>query len=239
VRNIGERLSLSNTTTKRLENESTSIASAANSFDEAEKRYAAARRAVWFRPIIRILADMTGIGQRCMYCSGSESAQVEHYRPKSIEPQLALVWENLVWSCSVCNQSKGNRFNENVQPINPIDDDIWTHFFIDQFGNLSPRWNIAENRLDIRAVETIKLHALDRQALQESRQERLIDLRAKVKDAKLLLEAGNITKEELEIRTLKWFEQPFQPDVADYFFAGPGSLDVNEPFKWLVGTLDL
>ena len=174
---------------------------------------------------------MSGLGQRCMYCSGRESAQVEHYRPKTTHPAIALEWANLLWSCGVCNQAKGNRFDASVAPINPIDDDVWSHFFIDEFGNLSPRWSIAENSLDQRAMATIALHALDRQALQECRQERLIDLRARVNDTMLLLAAGELTRDELERRALTWFEQPFQPDIADYFLAGPGALDSAEPFR--------
>ncbi len=35
---------------------------------------------------------------------------IEHYRPKSKYPWLAYSWDNLLWCCSKCNQSKGNKF---------------------------------------------------------------------------------------------------------------------------------
>jgi len=173
-----------------------------------------------------------------MYCSGSEAAQVEHYRPKTTHPQQALAWANLLWICGTCNQAKVNRFEEENPPINPVDDDVWSHFFIDQFGNLSPRWNVALGALDPRAVRTIQLHNLDRQALQECRQERLIDLRNKIEDSLARFDAGQLTRDDLELRVLGWFEQPFQPDVADYFLAGPGAADDSEPFKRFLEVLN-
>jgi uncharacterized protein (TIGR02646 family) len=173
-----------------------------------------------------------------MYCSGSESAQVEHYRPKTTYPEQALTWENFLWICGICNQAKVNRFEAANPPINPVDDDVWAHFFIDQFGNLTPKWDIALNDFDQRAKRTIELHNLDRQALQECRQDRLIDLRGKVEDTMARFGAGQLTIEDLEVRVLEWLEQSFQPDVADYFLAGPGASNANEPFKALLQLIE-
>lgn len=174
-----------------------------------------------------------------MYCSGSESAQVEHYRPKATFPELALQWENFLWICGICNQAKGNRFaNAALPPLNPIAENPWDHFFIDQFGNLTPKWDPAIDDFSPRAKWTIELMNLDRQALQESRQERLADLRGKVEDSLALLASGQLTLDELELRMLSWLEQPFQPDVADYFLAGPGADDPHERFSELIHTLN-
>lgn len=231
MRRISGRPALPAATVKRLATETAAIVSDVDSFESAKTRYGAARKSKWFEPVIDALGSIAGPGQRCMCCSGSEAAQVEHYRPKAIYPNLALTWKNFLWICGICNQAKGDRFEEGNPPLNPIDDDIWAHFFIDQYGNLTPIWDEASNDFDARAVRTIELYNLDRQALQESRQERLVDLREKVEDALALYRGGTLSLEEMEIRVLGWFQQPFQPDVASFFLEGPGSLDSNEPFR--------
>jgi uncharacterized protein (TIGR02646 family) len=237
MRNIESRLPLPSATARRLSKEAAKVDVSSDKKSMAVNRYKAVRQLVWFRKVTEVLGQMAGVGQRCMYCSGSESAQVEHYRPKATHPELTFAWENLIWSCGICNQIKLNRFNEDVRPINPIDDNVWSHFFIDQFGNLSPRWNPDENALDSRAVESIKLHGLDRQALQESRQERLVDLRSQVRRTLNMLESGGIGPDELQDIVLDWIKQPFQSDVADYFLSGPGRIDPGEPFKSLIDAM--
>jgi uncharacterized protein (TIGR02646 family) len=173
-----------------------------------------------------------------MACSSSESSQVEHYRPKATYPERAFEWSNFLWLCGMCNQIKGDRFEEPNPPINPIDDDVWNFFFIDEFGNLTARWNIALDDYEPRAVRTIELHSLDRQALQECREARLADLRAKVTDAVEKFQNGALTREEIELLALSWFQEPFQPDIADYFFLGPGRTNPNEPFKTFLELID-
>jgi len=85
---------------------------------------------------------------------------VEHYRPKSVFPKLALVWENLLWACPNCNRFKGDRFPPDTEPgeriLNPAEDNVWDHFFIDQFGTLTPVWRPHQKRFDARAVSRVK-----------------------------------------------------------------------------------
>lgn len=231
MRCIGPRHSLPRQTTQHLQNHTERIIASADRITESSRRYKAARGARWFNEVIDTLGRLAGTGQRCMGCSGSEAAQVEHFRPKAIYPELALQWENLLWLCGLCNLNKGFAFDEAAAPINPIDENVWAHFFIDEFGNLCARWDTALDDLDPRAVQTIKLLGLDRQALQEARLERLAELRQKIRDNLQLLQDQRLTLEDLEWRAIEWFQQPFQPDVADYFFEGPGRLDDSEPFK--------
>lgn len=55
---------------------------------------------------------------RCVYCLVRErhypnrdaGFSVDHLTPKSVEPELALEYENLVYACSRCNSYKGNRW---------------------------------------------------------------------------------------------------------------------------------
>lgn len=237
MRHLAIRRCLPAHTTRHLHSGTQAVLASTDRVVESSRRYSAARRAHWFKGVMEALSQMAGPGERCMGCSGSESAQVEHFRPKAIYPELVLQWENLLWLCGLCNLNKGMRFDEAVPPINPIDDNVWDHFFIDEFGNLCARWNAALDDLDPRAVQTIELLGLDRQALQESRQARLADLRQKVRDSLQLLDDRRLTLEDLELRALEWFEQPFQPDVADYFFEGPGRFDETEPFKHFFATL--
>ncbi len=50
----------------------------------------------------------------CAYClleerwaAGLENFELDHFRPKSLFPQLSLSFYNLYWSCHVCNRLKG------------------------------------------------------------------------------------------------------------------------------------
>jgi uncharacterized protein (TIGR02646 family) len=202
---------------------------------EADRLYTLARQAAWFEPVTQALNSMAGPGERCMFCSGSESSCVEHFQPKAVFPLMAMVWENYLWSCDICNRSKGERFPPKTEPgeqlIDPTVEDVWSFFFIDEYGNLTARWRPDLNDVDGRASITIDFLSLDRDALQESRQLRLRDLKEKAKDSLDLVATGKLTKEELRMRIESWKSQPFQPDVTDYFLNGPGKAE--SPFAEL------
>jgi uncharacterized protein (TIGR02646 family) len=53
---------------------------------------------------------LDAMSRRCMYCEDNSGYQVEHFRPKSIYPELVFAWENYLYACGVCNGPKGNRF---------------------------------------------------------------------------------------------------------------------------------
>lgn len=202
----------------------------------AARIYASSRQAQWFKPVTDALKQMAGPGERCMICSGSESSQVEHFRPKAAFPLMAMVWANFLWICGICNQSKGDRFPPDTEDgellIDPTNENVWDFFFVDQFGNLTERWRPDLNDIDPRAHITITIFSLDRDALQESRQLRLEDLKEKARDAINLLASGRISAADLRERISRWRLQPFQPDVTDYFLHGPGRLE--EPFAELL-----
>ena len=183
---------------------------------------------------------MSGLGERCMFCSGSECSQVEHYRPKTVFPLEAMTWENFLWVCGICNQKKGHRFPPHTEPgeilINPIAEDVWAFFFIDEFGNLTQRWRQDLNRVDPRADTTVTIVGLDREALQQSRQARLVDLKQRISDSLILFARGELTVHDLRQRVDEWVAQPFQPDVADYFLRGPGN--VEAPFAQLIAAMN-
>lgn len=203
----------------------------------AERLYKAARGHAHFAPVREALCDMSGLGWRCMYCSGSEGHQVEHWRPKARFWEDVFTWNNLLWVCGQCNLAKGEKFDEACPPLNPANEDIWRHCYIDEFGQLNPVWNPAVNGPDPRGEATIALLELNREALQATRHARLKTLRKRARQAVEDLHAGAITCDDLAVELLDWFTEPFQPDVADYFLDGPGAQDAEEPFGTLLARL--
>ncbi len=232
MRQLPKRPELPARTKARLEQATIGIAGATDKKAEARKRYENARGAAWFRPVVDRLRQLSGPGERCMFCSGSESSEVEHYRPKSVFPELAMTWENFLWSCGVCNLAKGNRFPPDTETgerlINPIDENVWDFFSLDEFGNLLPKWRLDLDDLDPRAVSTRNVLKLDRQLLQESRYQRRRELVQGVGDSLAQFDRGELTMADLVERRKAWLEAPFQPDVADYYLNGPGG--DQEPF---------
>lgn len=230
MRQITSRSKLSAATQQRLADKTAAVKVADDPKGEADKSYKSARSAKWFKPVVQALQAMAGPGERCMLCSGSESSQVEHYRPKAVFPELAFDWSNYLWVCGLCNQHKGDRFppdtEEGGQLINPIDDDVWKYFYIDQFGNLSAQWNAELNDIDPRAAKTAAILKICdpevRQGLIDSRRARRRDLIKQVKRALRDHAAGTRTIEDLRTELEDWLSQPFQFDVADYFLNGPG-----------------
>ena len=104
----------------------------------------------------------------------------------------------------------------------------------DEYGNLTPKWRTDLNSLDPRAKSTVENLALDRDALQQTRQQRIQDLKVRIEDSLSRHRAGELSQAQLEGRCREWRKQPFQPDVADYFLAGPGK-DKN-PFREFLVT---
>jgi uncharacterized protein (TIGR02646 family) len=41
-----------------------------------------------------------------MWAAGPENFELDHFRPKSVFPQLTMSYYNLYWSCHVCNRQK-------------------------------------------------------------------------------------------------------------------------------------
>ena len=240
MRHLPPRPALPVASVRRLTAKTKLIEDATDRPGTAIRIYTSSRQAKWFEPITDALKAMAGPGERCMFCSGSESSQVEHFRPKAIFPLRAMEWENLFWTCGICNQSKGDRFPPDTEVgemvIDPTTENVWEFFFVDEFGNLTERWQDGINDVDQRARTTVRILSLDRDALQQSRQLRLQDLKEKARDALILLAHELITIEDLRQRINGWKLQPIQPDVADYFLQGPGSNE--QPFADLLAKVN-
>jgi hypothetical protein len=192
----------------------------------AETVYTSSRSTIWFSPVINLLRNLAGVGGRCMLCSGSESSDVEHFKPKADYPEEAMRWENYLWSCGICNRTKGNEFppaGEHL--INPLDENVWLFFFIDEFGLLTPLWRPELNDLDPRAKNTARVFGLGREDLQQTRQCRLRNLKRLITTAIGEHDRGEITQLGLRKLLEEWVREPYQPDVADFFLKGPGALE--------------
>lgn len=193
------------------------------------------RGTVWFGPVIAALSALAGPGSPCMFCSGGEASQVEHFRPKRAFPEIAMNWSNFTWCCGICNQNKGDRFPQTASGefiLNPLEDNVWLFYFVDEYGNLTEKWREDLDDFDPRALLTTCTLKLDRQALQERRQARLRSLVHHVDRIRLRLASDSITVAEARQTAQEWLSDPAQPDVTDYFVRGPGSL--AEPFRELL-----
>lgn len=51
------------------------------------------------------------LGRYCSYCERflAQSIDVEHIRPKSLQPELQFTWDNFLLACKNCNSTKGNK----------------------------------------------------------------------------------------------------------------------------------
>ena len=169
-----------------------------------------------------------------MYCSSGEPSQVEHYRPASVFPELTFTFENYLWSCDICNKAKGARFppaTENgAQILNPIDDNVWEHFYIDETtGELTKRKD-PETKTDFpRAVSTCDIVGIDRELVQSKRRNLFKFMTKKLRKSNEDFQNARITKVDLEEDIVELRDFHFQRDVTEYFLNGPGR--VYEPFK--------
>jgi hypothetical protein len=142
----------------------------------------------------------------------------------------------MLWICTTCNRLKGANFPPHncvgAQMINPAVDPVWNFFFLDDFGNLIKRWNAAANSYDARAQSTCDYARVDREETQTRRQKRMKGLRLSVQQAIHDFNNQTATLHDLNTRVADWLAEPFQADVADYFFRGPGN--TSTPFSDLL-----
>jgi len=89
--------------------------------------------------LIEILSNLTNF--TCTYCGYSPLRQnvggrsIDHFKPKSMFPELAFEWTNLFVSCTDCQKNKKDIFPEN-EPIKPDSDDYnFDYWFAIDFKN--------------------------------------------------------------------------------------------------------
>jgi uncharacterized protein (TIGR02646 family) len=226
MRLLKRRILLPQKTRNKLALQKASLLECLNPSEICEQRFNAARDRKWFKPVREALISMAGASRTCMFCDHNEPTDVEHFRPKMDYPRHTFSWGNLLWVCATCNRLKGSKFPPHNCPgaalIDPTVDNVWEYFWIDEFGNLVKRWdpNVGEHHR--RAKSTCDYIHIDREEIQTRRQKRLKGLTRSVHQALEEFRNGIVNVGDLTSRTAEWLSEPFQADVADYFFRGPG-----------------
>ncbi|GMO26017.1 MAG: hypothetical protein Ta2B_05910 [Termitinemataceae bacterium] len=133
--------------------------------------------------------------QKCMYCENkigkTDYPHVEHIKPKSKFPDLEFVWDNLGWSCGVCNINKGNRYDKMNPLINPYNEDPEKHItFLDYYA--------VNKKRSKRGIKTIYELQLNRTYLIEGRKEHIEKI-ALMTDALDFVSSKTVLKKALAI----------------------------------------
>ena len=122
------------------------------------------------------LANM--YSNHCCYCEsiiGKEYAtygRIEHLKPKSIFHNECYNWNNLHWSCEVCNTSyKGDNWDNNNPILDPCIDVITDYLYLD-----TTTGEYLECHSNPRATTTITHTGLNRDGLVKARHRKLIEL---------------------------------------------------------------
>ena len=104
---------------------------------------------------------------KCAYCESAINARrsehVEHFKPKSLFPSLAYVWDNYFLSCDGCNGTKLDKWPEQGEYVRPDEGQPETRFEFREDGCMR-----ASND-DEDGKRTITDFALDRGGLCECR----------------------------------------------------------------------
>lgn len=111
-----------------------------------------------------ILSDSTG--RRCAFCDGpigTESREtIEHFRPKSLHPELAYDWLNLFPCCDLCQSSKLEDFDPALIDPSAPGYDFYKYFMVNyKTGELCPS-PVATDWDKYRAQYTIELYNLNK-----------------------------------------------------------------------------
>lgn len=101
----------------------------------------------------------------CSYCESkiniTSYPEIEHFKPKSLYPELCFDYSNLHYSCKRCNLAKGSNYNSDM--INPSDDN--PEEYIKYIGELAV--SINDNKRGTVMIESLKLN--DRADLRDER----------------------------------------------------------------------
>lgn len=236
MRSLRRRPGLPKKTRDKLASQKASLLASQDPAAICEERFDSARARKWFNPIRGALRDMAGESRSCMFCDHNEPTDVEHFRPKTEYPRHTFSWGNMLWVCTTCNRLKGANFpprNCAGAPIvDPTLESVWDYFFLDQFGNLVMKWDATRGAYHLRAKSTCDYVRIDREEVQTRRRKRLRSLSTSVTQAIDELRTERATLPVITARVADWLAEPFQADVADYFFRGPGRME--QPFATLL-----
>ncbi len=110
-------------------------------------------------------------GDCCCYCESYVSAtgygDIEHQRPKRTFPELTFQWENLHYSCHLCNNQKGKKYDFDNPILDVCVDEPSEHYF---FSNEEIKYCYMEPKT-LRGATTIDHCRLNRKSLLNVRRE--------------------------------------------------------------------
>lgn len=180
----------------------------------------------------RILKNMAGNRERCMYCVDSHGADIDHFWPKTRYPGKMFAWLNWLLCCSECGRIKVDRFPlEGGAPllVDPTATDPWLHLDFDpDTGNIVARYNRVEGDWDKKGLSTVEVLHLDRrEGLAAAYQQTNGRLQNRLRDA---LKFSTITSRELFSGLLALDDH----GLLGWYFFGTGQS--VEPFKQLRET---
>ena len=133
---------------------------------DIEREWAKARKTDAAKDVRKVLRQMMGPRERCMYCVDSHGCDIEHFWPKSRYPNRAFQWTNLLLCCTECGRFKGDIFpilNEKPMLIDPTVEDPWLDLDFDpDTGNVVARFDVQANDWSARGAKTVEVLQLDR-----------------------------------------------------------------------------
>ncbi|KZS41924.1 hypothetical protein AWE51_00310 [Aquimarina aggregata] len=147
---------------------------------------------------------------KCYICEFKEpvTINVEHFRPHRGNKDLMFSWDNLFWSCSHCNNTKRDNFEDMID-CTDINEDI-------------------ENRIKIIMLpfpkESVRIEALDERLSTNTTVELLNEVfngTTKLKTIEASNLRNKVLREILEFQKclLDYYEEGFEEDDKEYFLA--------------------
>lgn len=106
----------------------------------ARNRYNPGKNSRGINPIKQALYDM--FSGKCAFCERKveiSTAHIEHFKPKSLHVDLTFDWNNLLYSCEVCNNAehKGDKFPLDCDGtpllIDPTDENCDIYEYLDVY----------------------------------------------------------------------------------------------------------
>lgn len=101
---------------------------------------------------------------KCAFCecvpSEGGNVEVEHFKPKSLYPECAFDWANLLPACRKCNGSKSDHDTEADPIINPFEEDPLKKFFYDGLKikvSVKGGCSISQRTIEVCGLNSIRL----------------------------------------------------------------------------------
>ena len=160
--------------------------------EELKKLYAEDRdKDVWNstkikKPLKEAMLDMSH--GKCSYCEcrleiESKDATIDHFLPKSKNPDEVVNWENLFPSCLRCNRKKNDREEKIINPCENEPKDYLGIINANRFRfKAIDSDGIGENTIDVIGLNDIRRVMVPRMEEWESLKERLMEIEADLKE---------------------------------------------------------